>query len=199
MFHRGEVPFTCYIIGIKTEFCIIRNIIGHNFLCSNINPVCLQANVNSFSPLTAGFFGYNNKKNDSSYNLPRRHIEGVNVYLHPSSNLGARWRMWLMLRSDRFTPGKRPRHPMYRGTDESGSRSWHVWKISLPPGFELRTLYSVVSRYTDYAIPNTILGYSLPNNTVYHELFSRIIAHILSTILISSCSNPTAQTVMLSE
>jgi len=53
--------------------------VGHKFLCSNVNPVYIQVNVNSFSPLTAGFFGYNNKKNGSSYNLPRRHIERVNV------------------------------------------------------------------------------------------------------------------------
>ena len=43
------------------------------------------------------------------------------------------------------------------------------------------------------------LVYSLPNNIVYHELFSRKIAHMLRPILVSSCSNPKAQTLILSE
>jgi len=32
-------------------------------------------------------------------------------------------------------------------------RSGHVWKISLPPGFDRRTVQSTASRYTDWAIP----------------------------------------------
>jgi hypothetical protein len=33
------------------------------------------------------------------------------------------------------------------------ARSWRVRKISSPPGFDLRTVQPVASRYTDYAIP----------------------------------------------
>ena len=49
-----------------------------------------------------------------------------------------------------FTPGKDP-VPMYRRLGGPQSRSGQVRKISPLPGFDLRTVQPVASRYTDYA------------------------------------------------
>ena len=49
-------------------------------------------------------------------------------------------------------PGK-SRYPLYRRMGESQGRSVRVRKISPPPGFDPRTVQSVASRYTDWAIP----------------------------------------------
>jgi hypothetical protein len=49
-------------------------------------------------------------------------------------------------------PGKKP-YPLYRRLGGPKSRSGRVRKISPPPGFYPRTVQSVASRYTDYAIP----------------------------------------------
>jgi len=57
-------------------------------------------------------------------------------------------------------PGK-TRYPLYRRLDGPQSRSGQVRKISPPPsvGFDPRTVQLVASRYTDYAIPASILCY----------------------------------------
>jgi len=44
-------------------------------------------------------------------------------------------------------PGKN-RNPLYRRLGGPQSRSGRVLKISLPPGFDLRTVQPVASRYT---------------------------------------------------
>ena len=49
-------------------------------------------------------------------------------------------------------PGK-IRYPLYRRLVGPQGRSGRVRKISLPPGFDLRTVQPVASRYTDWAIP----------------------------------------------
>jgi len=49
-----------------------------------------------------------------------------------------------------LTPGKN-RYPLYRRLGGSQGRSGHVRKISLPQGFDPRTVQLVASRYTDYA------------------------------------------------
>jgi hypothetical protein len=49
-------------------------------------------------------------------------------------------------------PGK-TWYPLYRWLGGPDNRSEQVRKISLPPGFDPRTVQPVVSRYTDYAIP----------------------------------------------
>jgi hypothetical protein len=57
-------------------------------------------------------------------------------------------------RSGRFTPGKVTWYPLYRRLGgPQGRRSGRVRKISLPAGFDPRTVQPVASRYTDYAIP----------------------------------------------
>jgi hypothetical protein len=52
-----------------------------------------------------------------------------------------------------LTPGK-TRYPLYRGLGGRLGRSGRVRKISPTPGFELRNVQLVASRYTDYAIPS---------------------------------------------
>jgi hypothetical protein len=49
-------------------------------------------------------------------------------------------------------PGK-TRYPLYRRLGGSQGRSGRVRKISPPPGFDLRTVQPVASRYTNWAIP----------------------------------------------
>ena len=45
------------------------------------------------------------------------------------------------------------RYPLYRRLGESQGRSERLRKNLSPPGFDPRTVQSVASRYTDYAIP----------------------------------------------
>ena len=52
-----------------------------------------------------------------------------------------------------LTPGKESPCPLYRRLGGPQGRSGRVRKISHPPGFDLRTVQPVTSRYTDYAIP----------------------------------------------
>jgi len=47
-------------------------------------------------------------------------------------------------------PGK-TRYPLYRGLGGPQDRSGGVRKMSLPRGFDARTVQPVASRYTDYA------------------------------------------------
>ena len=49
-------------------------------------------------------------------------------------------------------PGK-TRYPLYRRLGRPQGRYGRVWKISLPPGFDPRTVQPVASRYADWAIP----------------------------------------------
>ena len=50
-------------------------------------------------------------------------------------------------------PGKLTRYPLYRRLGGRQGRYGQVRKISHPPGFDLRTVRTVVSSYTDWAIP----------------------------------------------
>ena len=54
-------------------------------------------------------------------------------------------------RSGRSLPLRKTRYPLYRRLGGSQGRSGQVQKISLPPGFDPRTVQPVASRYTDYA------------------------------------------------
>jgi hypothetical protein len=51
-----------------------------------------------------------------------------------------------------LAPGKSP-YSLCRRLGGPQGRSERVRKISLPPGFEARTVQPVASRYTDWAIP----------------------------------------------
>ena len=53
-------------------------------------------------------------------------------------------------------PGK-TRYPLYRRLGGPQGRSGRVRKISPPPGFDPRTVQPVASRYTDWAIPGSII------------------------------------------
>jgi hypothetical protein len=50
-------------------------------------------------------------------------------------------------------PTVKTRYPFYTRLGGIQSRSGQVRKISLPPGFDPRTLHPIGSRYTDWAIP----------------------------------------------
>jgi hypothetical protein len=49
-------------------------------------------------------------------------------------------------------PERLTRYPLYRRLGGPKGLSGRVRKISPPPGFDPRTVHSVASRYTDYAI-----------------------------------------------
>ena len=55
---------------------------------------------------------------------------------------------------DTLTPGQ-TRYPVYRRMGGPQGRSRRVWKISPPPGFDIRTVQPVASRYTDWPISAT--------------------------------------------
>ena len=52
---------------------------------------------------------------------------------------------------DCFTRGKETRHLLYKRLGGPQGRSERLLRILLPPGFDLRTLQSVASRYTEYS------------------------------------------------
>jgi len=56
-----------------------------------------------------------------------------------------------------FTPGKDP-VPIVQDAGWAQGQYEQVRKISPPPGFDLRTVQPVASRYTDYATRPTIKG-----------------------------------------
>ena len=58
-------------------------------------------------------------------------------------------------------PRAKTRYPLYRRLGEPQGRSWRVRKISLPPGFDPRTVQPVASRYTDWAIQAQTLVFFL--------------------------------------
>jgi len=60
---------------------------------------------------------------------------------------------WPSPRPGRFTSWKEPRYPSNRRLGGFSGRSGQVRKISLPPGFDHRTLQSVANRYTGWTIP----------------------------------------------
>jgi hypothetical protein len=70
---------------------------------------------------------------------------------------------WSTPRPCRFTTGKDP-VPIYRRLGGPQGRSGRVWKISSPPGFDLRTVQTVASRYTDWAIRPTMSVENKPEN-----------------------------------
>jgi hypothetical protein len=68
-------------------------------------------------------------------------------------NLNAGWGGWLMPRPGCFTPGKEARYQLFRGLGGLQDRSERVRKVSPPPGFDPRTVQTVTSCSTDWAIP----------------------------------------------
>ena len=68
----------------------------------------------------------------------------LEVQLYSIFNLGARWGGW-----STTCHGKETRYRLYRTLGGPQCRYGQVRKISTPPGFDARTLQSVVSLYTD--------------------------------------------------
>jgi hypothetical protein len=52
-------------------------------------------------------------------------------------------------------PGKETRYSWYKRLGGPQGWSVQVWKISSPPGFDLRTVHPVVSHCTSYVIPGS--------------------------------------------
>ena len=69
----------------------------------------------------------------------------------PFHDHGTRRGDGLASRPGRSLPPGKTRYPFYRRLDGPQGRSGQVRKISSPPGFDLRTVQPVTSRYTDYA------------------------------------------------
>jgi len=61
-------------------------------------------------------------------------------------------------------PPRKTRYPLYRRLGETQGRSGRIWKISPPPGIDLRTVQPVASRYTEYTIPTHVYLITLRNN-----------------------------------
>ena len=75
-------------------------------------------------------------------------------------------------------PG-RTRYPLYTRLGGPQDRSGQVWKISLPPAFDPRTVQPVASRYTDYA--------TRPTNTVSDTWYEFGAAACTGLIFLSHC------------
>jgi hypothetical protein len=54
-------------------------------------------------------------------------------------------------------PPAKIQYPLYRRLGGPQGRAERAWWISPPPGFDPRTVQSVVSRYTDWAKPAHII------------------------------------------
>ena len=68
---------------------------------------------------------------------------------------------WLTPRPGRFTPSNETRYPLCGRLSGQQSGSGWVRKISPSPGFESRTVHSVASRNTDYAISTHFCSFYL--------------------------------------
>ena len=85
-------------------------------------------------------------------------------------------------RPGRFLPPGKTWYPLYRRLGGPKARSGQVRKISIPPGFDPRTVQPVASRYTDYAtqLATKPITYTIPGDTL---VFSTIvtIVHAVAT------------------
>jgi hypothetical protein len=87
---------------------------------------------------------------------------------------------WTASRPGRNLPPGKTRYPLHRRLGGPQGRSGQVRKISLPPGFDPRTVQSVGSRYTDWATRPTYLA----GNLTYSDVSDIIIAsHLLGSVL----------------
>ena len=80
---------------------------------------------------------------------------------------------------DALLPGK-TRYPLYMRLGGPQGRSGRVWKISLPAGFDPRTVQPVASRYTDWATIGQINSANSKQNV--NDLLQRYSKH--SSILL---------------
>jgi hypothetical protein len=62
------------------------------------------------------------------------------------------------------------RYPLYRGLGGPQGQSGRLQKISIPPGFDPRTVQPVASRYTDYVIPAHKIAHEVVNIHLYHHI-----------------------------
>jgi len=90
----------------------------------------------------------------SHYNKPRRPIggEGGRRYCSTLSLTSALDGMGGQRHVPSALPPGKTRYTLDRRLGRPQGRSWLVRKISLPSGFDLRTVQTISSRYTDWAI-----------------------------------------------
>jgi hypothetical protein len=104
----------------------------------------------------------------------------------------------------RHTPAALPpgntRYTLYRKLRGSQGRSGQARKISLPPGFDPRTVQLVVSRYTDYALKKTTINISqgsrveiqsgeLPNRRLKCLRYKKVLSHIILKAVLTKIFN----------
>jgi hypothetical protein len=87
--------------------------------------------------------------------MPVQAQRGIRIVAVLLLNLGGGWDWWSAPRRGDFKSVKGPRYSWYKRLDGPLSRSERAWRAEklLPAqGFELRTVHSVGSRYSDYTI-----------------------------------------------
>jgi len=77
----------------------------------------------------------------------------VSTHLHPQCYKGVGGQH----HTPAALPPGRTRYPLCRRKDGPWSRSVRAWKISPPPGFDPRTVQSLVNCYNDCAVLATIV------------------------------------------
>jgi len=79
-------------------------------------------------------------------------LAGSKVYLYSFFNLGDKIGGGGGRHAPAAIPPVKTRYPLYRRLGGLETGSGRVRKISPPPGFDLRTVHPVASRYTDCAV-----------------------------------------------
>jgi hypothetical protein len=92
---------------------------------------------------------------------------GVELYLYPFVNLGARWGWYCQYQALATLPPGKAWYPLYRRLGMPQGQPRWIQKISPPPGFNPQTVQLVASRYTHYATPPH--NASKPNTNATHK------------------------------
>ena len=74
---------------------------------------------------------------------------------------------WVVNSPRRLHPGSENQYPLYMGLGGSQGTSGLLRKISLQPGFNLRTFQPLAIRYTDWAIPLHLFWLKSETNNKY--------------------------------
>ena len=102
---------------------------------------------------------------------------------------------WSASRRGHSLPPGKTLYPLYRRLCEPQGRFREVQKISPSPGFDLRTVLLVASRYTDWATRPT-LWTLVSNKTLLHSIQSLVIPCQFLISIIMSSSNSTVYICM---
>jgi hypothetical protein len=87
-----------------------------------------------------------------------------------------RWAVNTTPHPTRFMPGRENLYPLYRSLGGPQGQSGRVWKITLSPGFNPRTVQPVANRYTAYAIPAHLASrFRFPNLSFFFRFSTSVI------------------------